>query len=182
MKDDIVWVLCNKVYWPAVVTNVNKKRRKAYIKTVNSPQEIKAIQIGFSSLIDFEDGKRNRQLFELGKRACSNFQSVYDKVKQFYVKKHHQHNLSAARYLTFDPSDILHGSIPDADVSENSNSTFSEQPECPLSGKEIKSDSENASDGSVPIQKSQQSYSAVAEDDITPCCSTVLSKDELRQK
>lgn len=63
MKDDIVWVLCNKVYWPAVVTNVNKKRRKAYIKTVNSPQEIKAIQIGFSSLIDFEDGKRNRQLF-----------------------------------------------------------------------------------------------------------------------
>jgi hypothetical protein len=43
------------------------------------------------------------QLQELGRRACSSFQSTYDKVKQFFVMKHHQQKLSAARYLTFDP-------------------------------------------------------------------------------
>jgi hypothetical protein len=62
MKDDIVWMCCNKVYWPAVVTDVNKKCRKVYVKTVNSPQVRKAIKVGFSSLIGFEDSKRNRQL------------------------------------------------------------------------------------------------------------------------
>jgi len=62
MKDDIVWVRCNKVYWPAVVTNVNKKSRKAYVKPVNSPRKCKAVKIGFSSLIGFEDSERNRQL------------------------------------------------------------------------------------------------------------------------
>jgi hypothetical protein len=66
MKDDIVWVLCNKVYWPAIVTNVIQKSRKVYIKTVNSPRKRKAIKIGFNSLIDFEDRKRNRQLFVSG--------------------------------------------------------------------------------------------------------------------
>jgi hypothetical protein len=66
IKDDIVWVLCDKVYWPAVVTNVNKKSRKVYVKTVNSPRKSKAVRIGFSSIIDFEDCERNKQLFVSG--------------------------------------------------------------------------------------------------------------------
>jgi hypothetical protein len=62
MKDDIVWMHCNKVYWPTVVTNVNEKSRKVYVKTVNSPRKRKAIKTDFSSLIDFEERERNRSL------------------------------------------------------------------------------------------------------------------------
>lgn len=65
-NDDIVWVRCNKVYWPAVVTNVNLKSRKVYVMTVNSPRKRKTIKIGFNSVINFEDQKRNRQLFVSG--------------------------------------------------------------------------------------------------------------------
>ncbi|KDR07603.1 uncharacterized protein LOC110840067 isoform X2 [Zootermopsis nevadensis] len=68
-----------------------------------------------------------------------------------------------------DSKDVPCGSIPDADVSENSNSTSSEQPVYPLSEEEIESDSES------------DSYSAV-DDNITLCCSTVLSEDELRHE
>jgi hypothetical protein len=58
-------------------------------------------------------------------------------------------------------TDILYGAVPDADVSENSNSTYNEEPEYQLSEEEIESDSGNVSDGSVGFQKSQHSYSAV---------------------
>jgi hypothetical protein len=78
MKDDIVWVRCNKVYWPAVVTNVSHKTRKVYVKMVNSPRKRKAIKIGFNAIIDFEDKKRNRQLF------VSDFHSLHPVVCQYY--------------------------------------------------------------------------------------------------
>ncbi|PNF19064.1 hypothetical protein B7P43_G11299, partial [Cryptotermes secundus] len=182
MKDDIVWVRCNKVYWPAVVTNVSHKTRKVYVKTVNSPRKRKAIKIGFSSIIDFEDKKRNRQLFELGKRACSNFQPAYEKVKQFYVMKHHQHKLSAARYLTFEPGEVSYGTLPDMEVAEDSNSICNEECVYPLTEEELDSDPGNISNDSFGYQKSQNSYSAVTENSTSPSCSSSLSQIELRQK
>ncbi|XP_033610501.1 uncharacterized protein LOC111872212 isoform X3 [Cryptotermes secundus] len=176
MKDDIVWVRCNKVYWPAVVTNVSHKTRKVYVKTVNSPRKRKAIKIGFSSIIDFEDKKRNRQLFELGKRACSNFQPAYEKVKQFYVMKHHQHKLSAARYLTFEPGEVSYGTLPDMEVAEDSNSICNEECVYPLTEEELDSDPGNISNDSFGYQKSQNSYSAVTENSTSPSCSSSLSQ------
>ncbi|KAJ4436218.1 hypothetical protein ANN_18848 [Periplaneta americana] len=44
------------------------------------------------------------QFQELGCKNCKDFQSVYNRVKKYYAIKCQQHNLSAVRYLTFDPS------------------------------------------------------------------------------
>ncbi|XP_069677350.1 mucin-17-like isoform X2 [Periplaneta americana] len=111
-KDDLVWVRNKKIYWPAVITNVNKKNKKVYVKTVNSPRKCRAYKIGMERVVNFEDGKRNRMFFELGCKNCKDFQSVYNRVKKYYAIKCQQHNLSAVRYLTFDPSDICYGSLP----------------------------------------------------------------------
>jgi hypothetical protein len=62
-------------------------------------------------------------------------------------------------------------------VSESSNSTCNEEAECRLSEEKIESDSGNVSDDSVGFQKSDHSYSTVAEDDTIPSCSTMLSQD-----
>ena len=61
-KDDIVWVRCDKMYWPAVVTKVDKKTKKAYIKTVNSPRKARSCSVSFKTLISFDDGKKNKEL------------------------------------------------------------------------------------------------------------------------
>jgi hypothetical protein len=75
-------------------------------------------------------------------------------------------------------ADTLYRTVPDTEVSENSNSTCNdEEPECPLSEEETESVSGNVSTDSVGSQKSQQSSSAVAEDDMISSCSTSLSQD-----
>ncbi|PSN51401.1 hypothetical protein C0J52_04462 [Blattella germanica] len=103
-KEDVVWVKCQKkLYWPAVVTNVDKKKKKAYIKTVNSPRKCKGVKVSFQSLIGFDDKEKNKSLLDMGKEVSRDLQKAYDRVKYFYIKKQQQQELSAVRYLTFEP-------------------------------------------------------------------------------
>jgi len=73
-------------------------------------------------------------------------------------------------------TDVFYGTLPDVEVSDNSNSIHNEEDAYPLSEEEIESDSTNVSHDSVGSQKFHPSYST-AEDDMVPSCSKSLSQD-----
>jgi hypothetical protein len=72
--------------------------------------------------------------------------------------------------------DVSYGTLPDMEVAEDSNSTCNEECEYPLSEEELGSDSGNISDDFFGSQKSQNSYSAVTENSMSPSCSSSLSQ------
>ncbi|KAJ9582822.1 hypothetical protein L9F63_022830, partial [Diploptera punctata] len=87
-KNDVVWVRCNKEYWPAVVTNVDKKAKKAYIKTVNSPRKAKGFKVGFKSLISFDNKEKNQELLILYELVLCILNKNYDEKEIFYISSH----------------------------------------------------------------------------------------------